>query len=435
MRLIITITCALFAQSLMALPGAVISANSMYHNVLSRCPERIWPGLTWNNAGFVLFSPSTQKAWEIRGGVGATEPLELAYAALAEEFLAIPHFRIVHNGEGSTAFVNVDNLNRSEDEPGAVAVHELFHETEQRGWRMVVDARGDLYPLLSGPRVTRAMLLEDLKAGRLGAAAARFQHWRETWPEEDRLNTDGREGTARYVEQRALILNELGCEASEDAVLKRAEEWIQSLSLATESDLDLEGYLLGAVAAFRLDKENPDWRITSHEGITPLELLLRERVQTEVPPVDPAFESTVSARLDRSQFRLEMLLEPALAELNHAGSVRVVIPRTARNLGYADYVLRADPSLTARLQLNARTERVFEDPRGEEFVAFGPYAVRFAASQTPCGPDLYTFIVLPRENLSTDGRRFAGRSEMIDFNLSGHLVEAGGHTYLCPSEH
>lgn len=408
-------------------------ANNTFQEALYRCPERVWPGMNWSTTGAVFVSADLRKAWFITQGLKA--PVSIG---MSREFQNVSEFKIATYRGKTVAIVNLDKyFQENISMPTALAVHELFHAVGQAGWKMPAQKRGDFFPLDAKPRVARAMILAEFQKyssgdlNALGRAAYWFNIWKAEAPDELRFTTDGREGTAKYVERIALELGRYGCSAN---IVLPLEQWVGEQSPINYFGLDAEGYVLGAVAGILLDRSGVEWKTAVKQGASPLDLLLNTVTPT-VGLVDPAFTRDIDIKVYSVNAEVSHLADP-LTMVNSADAYyRIVVPDTwiGPSLGLLGiFVPRTSPDQT--YLIFSYGQEFSGGRRGSWMTLTSPALglVRGDDKVLPCGYRGIEFLV-PKAQVSKDGDMYAGHTGNVDFEFTARaVVSRDGLIRLCP---
>lgn len=289
------------------------STIQSFKNV-SKCTERIWPGLSWK--GYSFLSVKNSKDRQVAYDVDTDKTYRISLKDLENSegaYQAYDFFK--SNGKNWVA------VNESFVQWGAgpqalfsLGAHESFHYIGQRGWAYKSGSRGTDIPVRWEPRYYRAKLYANLREAfldtsthqaQLGKAAFWFNKWKTEFPNEALAVTDGYEGTATYADQISKGLAIHGCGASEEQLAKVARDSVASSPIfgdmlrgSTTLAADLEGYPIGAVSSFLLRWRLPvaGWEArVSSKADTPLEILLEN-----VVPVNDEMVESETAKLIES---------------------------------------------------------------------------------------------------------------------------------------
>lgn len=414
-------------------------ANSTFQNVLLKCPERIWPGLEWTQTGILLISYLDKSAWMI--GTENIVATRINFALVPDEAGSVSDFKILELHGKTILAINLDGYAGDADTiPLGVAVHELFHRLGQIGWEMPSRPRGDIYPLLSGPRYARAMLLSALQsfanggANDLSAASFWLEKWQAAAPEEVLLSTDRREGTARYVEQTAIALGKIGCAADQKRLFEVTGEWIDHQSLAKMPGLDGEGYTLGAVAAFLLDRRSDDWKAKVPAGKSPLELLL-DGQKAERARENAELRDSISVQVEAANSDIMQWIAPFSSQLESQKYWRVIIPDSWANKtsGFEGFFIpRSAASLTYAI-FAAGTEYAAPSSSTQWMILTDhTLGLQAPGEAQPCANKGTEFLISKSAVKSKRGH-YSAHAQNIDFEFSAMSITRGHFNFLCPT--
>jgi len=411
-------------------------SNAAFHDVLLKCPESVWPGLDWSTTGILLISREARQVWYI--SAKTTAPDTMSLSALPKEAGGLDDFKIFPFRGKTVLALNLDKYQRDEVTlPGAVAVHELFHRIGQANWKLAASKRGDFYPLLAQPRIDRGMLLSEMQtyAGGDTLALPRAAFWYDKWktdaPEEIQYTTDAREGTAKYVERLTVERTRAGGCAGD--VSAGVAQWIRSQNANDLHGLDGEGYTIGAVAGFLLDRAKTPWKEAMKNGATPLELLMNG-AERQSGPEDFDLHTVITARIDAANVEIGHLADPFAAQLKNPDYYRVIIPDgwTGGYFGLMGAVIpRASP---------AQTYLIF--PFGQEFqsgkqnwmILTNPsLAVVRTDENPPCASKGGLEFLVSKSKITSKANHFSAHTANLDFEILGKSVARDGLSYLCPA--
>lgn len=423
--------------------GAAATASRAFHEVLLRCPARVWPGIDWSELQILFSDSKATDAWLV--GRAYREPARVSKDQTIEDMFE-PGFTsgfLEFRGRHTLA-VSTD---RGPDEASVrTAVTGLFREAVQAEWdNPVFDDRGHLFPLLPEPRYFRRMVqenllraLELLAAGRdprpaLETAAWWQARWKKYFPEELAFRTEASDGTALYAEQTARLLSNLGCAAP-------APEFHGGLRRVARSELALEtgafhareGALIGALSSFLLNELSPGWQKQMNGRLMPSDLLFRGlayRAQPERHALLREYRDTVG----RQQALARAHLEPELYRARDKSFVRVSVPGSWQK-GELDvgesYVHRANKSF-AYFFLGRRSQ--FQGDYGKAEL---PARAVLHQGPNPCGGNGLSFLVpasaIRKEDGTGNSRIFHASWNGISFRLRGTSRELAGYPWVCP---
>jgi hypothetical protein len=303
---------------------------SMISEPMVTCPEKVWPGFSWqeNNLQVVLFSTKLQKArlWNHQ----AREGIEHDYANIPELALK-KRWHIYTIGDLPAISFKTDD-EHDDFELVDTLIHEAFHGLFQKSNAWKGDAedadtrRGSFYPLQWEPRYQRYMLwfalnlaIKDPNSESRDKAAAWYSQWRTSFPVEADNIYDRKEGAAQYVGTMAAAIGVLGCSSS---VLERQSyllEQFRMLKIPPKRGLyrlDDESYRLGISSGILLDSiGNTTWKQEVNDGSNSLKVLFREETSSHRPKDDPKIMRAYQYSYQEKNEEIGPLLNPLLSKL------------------------------------------------------------------------------------------------------------------------
>lgn len=422
---------------------AAVASTRAYHEVLLRCPSRIWPGLDWGDLQFLFSDSSSREAWLVGKGYKTPARIEKD-ETLADIFepgfsLGFLDFRGLRTAAVSTEARDSDSAFRA-------AVNGHFRLGAQADWEdSALDDRGALYPLLAEPRYLRRMAADSLlaaldarHAGRdarahLAAAAWWLARWKKNYPEELAMRTDTPDGTALYAEQMARLLFEAGCGARGEAFEEAFRLFVRpELSLSGQEGMPEEGAALGSISSFLLSELRPGWQREMNGRLVTSELVVKG-IAPLAQPEDHSLRALYEAETGALQVRAARHLEPELALEADPSSVRVSVPNS-----WMKSQLNLEESFVLRAR---RRYAYFFLERSHEFggdygVAKLPGHAVLHQGPNPCGGNGLYFLV-PATSVTAEpprglSRVFRGTHGRTSFRLRGVSKNLHGFTWLCP---
>lgn len=290
---------------------------------LKTCPEKIWPGYNpLKEADYIINVPSENKSFII-GSDGFIQ--EKTAEIWGEEGLSPYAF-----GEKDGRKYVIVNFEDSPDEEQAMQTffHEGFHFLGQKGIKASTD-RDELFPVDYDARIARAMQLRNMrkylaekKSDHLQKAAY-WERWiKENRPEEFKANQDWDvlEGSAEFVGLMSSAVSHLGCEASDEELMKKILE-ISSSDIDT-SDRSGQSYSAGLMG-YMLSRLNQTNDVFTKLNQSPLSVALTDCPETEDSP-DAGLKEEFSV-----QFHvIEEAVSQAVDELDTSSGL-VAIPAKA----------------------------------------------------------------------------------------------------------
>lgn len=266
---------------------------------VSKCTERVWPGLSWK--GYSFLSVNNSKDLQVAYDVDTDQTYRISLKDLENSKGAYQAYDFFKSNGKDWVSVNESFVKWGAGKQAlfALGAHESFHYIGQRGWAYKEGrgGRGTDIPVRWEPRYYRAKLYANLREAflnpsmqkeALGKAAFWFNKWKNEFPNEVLAATDGYEGTAKYADHISKGLAIHGCKATEEQLAIVVRESVATSPIFTDFvksngglAADLEGYPIGAVASFLLRWRFPvdGWqsRVAS-KADTPLEILLENVV-------------------------------------------------------------------------------------------------------------------------------------------------------------
>lgn len=398
-------------------PPQVLFTQSLISNVLNRCPQRVWPGVDWRNTSVTLFSHETGRGWRISGTKGRIE------AAGAPPGIKV--FQVQEDLRGIHIAINMDATSDVE-EPASIMVHELFHGLAQKHWKQESLVGVDIYPIEAEARLNRIMLFNSLKRGKIDHAAYWYQQWRLSSPEEVQITRDRIEGSAIYVEWRALAVNALGCDASAEQLNQELMKRLEHEEVTATTGLDLEGYIMGAAAFYHLARQNyPNWHKRIAEGVSPVELLTDSHI-AGAEAVSESFRSEIEDIISFQNEWLEEIFAPLTSALNDPRYFRVAIPAAWQG----KYI-----RFGAMIRPRGNLKLVFQQ------IAGGQTFKNITLTETNLSYDFpemicagaTSYLLVPKYMVQIKSGRYQHASEQLQFDFSATHLEVQGLEFLCPS--
>jgi len=404
-----------------------------FHEVLLRCPERLWPELDWSQTQFLFASGKSKQAWLI--GAGAPQPEVLSETEVPPVAYSAAYSFFEFRGK-TTVTIGLDMPFYDENmSPFDLAVHEMFHHYGQKGWKRSGGGRGTLVPLDFEPRYIRAEMLSALKAAyqdptQLRVAADWYQEWSTRFPHELQSTTDGYEGTANYVETMSRILQRKTCAATDQTVQQEIAARLDRFQSSPGMPFDAEGYGLGALAGMMMDKLGMDWKGGVALGITPLSQLLAGKA-TSLPVSHPQLRAEFQKKYAELNLEIDQWRLPFEQKLGSTNYVRVAVPGNWGEGAYSPkgfYIPKEDPKA---LYTPFNGEHRFESKTGEWIVA-ADSTVGYSREGLEICPSTNWYFLVPRSAISEVNGAFRVNDGEVTFDVGGAYQTGGdGFTYLC----
>ena len=290
---------------------------------LKTCPEKIWPGYQpLKDADFILNVPSENKSYVIKedGSIEVKTSEEWGEEGLSP-------YSYGENGDRKFVIANLEDY-ESEEQALQTFFHEGFHFLGQKGIMPSTD-RDELFPIDYEARIARAMQLRNMRSYLSDKMidnlhkAAYWENWiKKNRTEEHKANQDWDvlEGSAEFVGLMSSAVMQLGCEASDEDLLKKAIELSEPLIDTSErSGQSYNAGLYGYVVS-RLNQTN---EVFQELNKSPLSVVLLDCPQTEEEP-DLALKDVFKAQFSY----VEEAITYAVEELENTTGL-VAIPGSA----------------------------------------------------------------------------------------------------------
>jgi hypothetical protein len=448
------------ANNRSSLPEQIQKIEAGLH-ALIECPDRIWAGDSWTNRQLLFVGNVSEEAFlwndqSNRGSMHAVSFADLPQSLKGDFLLDVLDYR-----GAKTLAVSLDlaavvaSPHLYTDFAIIEAIHEGFHVFAQPSWAALVSTpaaeasyQSPAYPDVWQLRYLRAQVLGAMQASLYeDAPLGNVAHWQQRLRSEyasdlkDIGETDVLEGTARYVEARAVVLGKLGCSATDEAVLAEVKGNGSTFIGPTMFEAGLEPYDLGLVALQLLRKRGASGFETAIQaGTAPVDVLLEgvaPIAQTEDPAVVDAAKSTIESR----NAAAAKWIEPMLVRLDSPTSVRVALPLAWMGSSYES----SDPYRLVNEPGEPQVERMrsvtLEDPVSQIKVKVGGIdTISFV--ETPCATASVAathFLVLPLDagavTLGASGTRLAASTAGLSVSDLPVQVktDSAGREWVCPS--
>ena len=410
--------------------------------VIRGCPERLWPGLSWDSLVVV--------------GIDEKRSLQRGLVMSSGERFEIPIKDLPNPASAKSAygFATKDGqtwmtLNRSytkvEPLPHALfdlGSHEAFHMIGQRGWHYPSGRRGTKIPVRWEPRYYRYEMQKNLReaflsperaAELLGKARYWNERWKQEFPDEVAHNTDGYEGTARYVEYLASGIARSGCQMPEAELRKFVSARLQKEELPDFyfSSSDSEGYFAGSVASYilRWDQRSPGWEKELVEGTTPVDILLAKYEPME----DAGSESVRHSFRNYAMMRQDNIDEKigatrALVEQKDSVWISLSMQEGAGGGSVTSRGHYVDDSVGLTYQVMVSQLTWQNTLRSAD----GLIAI-WLTGDRPCGPEVHQAVVVAASEVKETNGHFEVNGAKIKGTVRGEKKLAGGRTWICPA--
>jgi hypothetical protein len=303
---------------------------------LVECPERLWPGLGWENSEIVFEDPEMADAvvWNDQWPKDRVASSRIS-SAPSTNFVTLPPggFKYWDAG-GKRAMLVVRGPNDDWQRLILKAVHELFHETGESLMPPPSETRrGYFYPEDWRPRYFRTELILWLRsavrkprAEALEAAAYWRNRLQEMYPDDVARTKaiDIREGTANFVGLLGASLAEAGCSASDEALIRNLQNRLSHSGPPFE--VDDESYQLGALAGLLLtQRQAHNWRERAAGGSDLTEMLL-DGVNPSEQKADQEIEAWVLGFYKKKNNELRPIVEAYKSKVESSEYRLLAIP-------------------------------------------------------------------------------------------------------------
>lgn len=424
---------SLFAQ--INPPPGVRFANSTFHDVFLKCPERIWPGMDWSQLQLMFVSGEKHQAWLVSASASAAEALRFKDLPLKAH---ADIFEIFEYREKTTIAVNLEAYpEEGADYPLAIAAHELLHEIAQPGWAALSKAKGDLVPFSSDARYLRIMMYEALQkyadgdSEKIQEAKHWFALWSREFPEEVQFASDANEGTATYAEVMSQILGHSGCNAPAARVDRERQKWIDK-HLANSDGLNAEGYYMGAAAGFLLDRKEAVWKTRVAAGETPLHILFDDVPDKDVSD-NKKRRAEIASDVESQTGDARAWIGAFETELADPNYVRVALPQAwqDRVISYwGEFIPKQNLTHVYRI---FNVDQSFSPPHGTAeniLLAESKMALSMEEKDSPC-PGSSTFFLVRAAAIVSNNKQLTADSEGVVFKIVGEQKIQSGFRYIC----
>lgn len=420
-------------------PQEVKILADKFNTTMMVCPEKIWPLYNWDQLKVVMTYPKQEFSW--LWDPSSNSVSRIANSSLPSSAIGSHYDFFDMNGRKSMS-LNMQNGNK---EVFQLGVHEFFHYHGQSNWTRAKNSggRGTEYPVSWQPRLYRRMIFDNLKkylesnnSADLSKAKFWFDRWTNEYPNESRATTDGKEGTAEYVETMAETIEKLGCTASDEALKSSIITQVKSefgLSVAGQYfELDSEGYQIGGLSALILRfKQNHlnSWTSRMSKGETPLKVLL----ESENPVDDSAPQSLVNTFQNSAQrinAEIASLLDQDIANWPNKSFVRVAAPNQWLQSNLMPSFFTQSAQLNIGLYPLSTAHR-FLSPDGRSDFKLKTNAIVFSYSSQAC-PSQYSYTLVPASQVQVNNGLAIISSSMVEGTVVGRLTnDDQGFQYLC----
>lgn len=428
----------------------VEETNRIAHSLLSvlrNCPNRIWPNLKAGTMDMLLVNKelSNQIIISAQNNRISTIPNESLPPHMFSSAFSF-------NSYAYRSLMHVDT-HLGKDYPNArsiafeLAIHEAFHHMDQAGWtRKENSTRGTTIPLLTSPRIARNMLYRNLLAAyhhksETSTYLGKAKYWHEQWLKADATEgdstTDGYEGTARYAELIAKLLDDRGCGTTEQELERLAvqSDVFQGANAIGFQSLDSEGYYMGGLASLilRFQFPNLNWHDRIVKGETPVEILL-DKVRPVADSVDPNVEREIRAAIKERSLTVDKYLASANNQMQKKTSIYVTLPLSTLKGSFSPYGFFNGRASGIQYTPMAQ-ELTFSFTDGTQFHSEKDAVFIYLPDNSPCQRG-WTFVIDEAELHSRGNNKFEVTSPLFNGPLTARQkTDSDGRQWLCAFEY
>jgi hypothetical protein len=404
-----------------------------FNVAMKQCPERVWPGHSWDDNAVVLRAFAEDRAWLWTfDSVDEVDPTSLPFELANFSFFSTG---LIDNKAALGIDLDIaDEIGiLYEDFATHLAIHEGFHFLGGQDDFTSTDTGGrdPSLPIDFEPRFLRERLIDAIGRGALDEA----RYWNDRHVDEFAADAAGLrgldviEGTAQYVETVGVIVARLGCDATDAEIAAEMNANIDSFVFDVGYDAGGESYVLGPLAGVALRARDGQGFEEAARGAPLHELLLadvaaatvdeaaHEAARTEAEDAIGGLNSSVTAAL-----------APTLAAWDDVSNVRLALPTGALvgSFGYEGGYFLSERSDELHVLINAFAE--FAPNAGDATIDSVTIVEDFVA----CGEDMFAVAIDP--TLATRAGNIA------TFNDGGieasavafdEIVDAAGATWWC----
>lgn len=409
-----------------------------FNVAMKQCPERVWPGHSWDDNVVVLRSIAEDRAWLWSSEATA----EVEPATLPTELRDFTFFSVaVLDGQvalGIDLDITGDFGVLYDDFATHLAIHEGFHflggqddfATDDTG------GRDPELPLAFEPRFLRERTIDALNRRSAALEEAAYWHGRHA----DAFAADAAslrgldviEGTAQYVETVGVIIARLGCDATDEEIRSELDANRDLFIFDPGYDAGGESYVLGPLAGVELRATRGQGWEEQAKSAPMHELLLADGSVTpaavdESAPEHAAARADAEAAVTAANDAANASIAPVLTAWDDVTNVRLALPTAALvgSFGYeGGFVLAERPD---ELHVLINTFAQFGVATGDATLDSVTVVEDFVA----CGTDVFAVAIDPA--LATrDGALASFSGAGVD--VSGVTIEertAIGATWWC----
>lgn len=406
---------------------------SAFNVSMKECPERVWPGHSWDDNAVVLRGFAEDRAWVWTvDSVDEVEPSSLPFELAEFSFFSTGEL----DGKGALG-IDLDIA----DEIGVIyqdfathlAIHEGFHFLGGQDDFTSTDTGGrdPSLPIDFEPRFVRERLIDSLKRGALDEA--RYWNDRHGAAFADDANglrgLDVIEGTAQYVETVGVIVARLGCDATDAEIAAEMEANIESFVFDPGYDAGGESYVLGPLAGVALRARDGQGFEEAAKGAPLHELLLADVAAAVVDETAHAdARSAAEEAIGGVNTQVAAALAPTLAAWDDVANVRLALPtnKLVGSFGYEGGYFLSERSDELHVLINAFAQ--FAPNAGEALLD----NVTIVEDVQACGADVFAVAIDPAlATRAGDVATFSGGGVDVSAVAFEELVDDAGATWWC----
>lgn len=416
---------------------------------LQNCPERVWSHAETSlaEAQYLFLFADRDTAYSIYSPINNTNYLALPKGELAEEWLTI-YNRGQFQGKSTLGFqfgLFSENYEDSEDGWWGTDIPFFFHEAFHQNWQHAFSykssspsRRAQDYPIDWYPRYLRIATINALYDSFLNNQTLSYAaYWWDrynTYALDEALSidrTDRVEGTAEYAESILTAITNLGCDATEESLIKNIKNNKSFSPYDYSIDLDSESYKIGEVAGLLLRLHSiENWQSRIEEGETPAEVLLSNVSATE-PLIDDHLEQSIQQSTAEDNSRLSALLDEDINNILDKNRIRMAFNVSDIQGSYSTQgfyrpvnhpqIHEITASMDALIQLNGPIKLID--------------SAVFELETTACSSSVHLlqYVSLDSNILELTEDRFSYYTPSIEFSdIAFEKIEQDGFIWLCP---
>lgn len=383
-------------------------------DVLIDCPDRLWPGFSWQNYQVTFEDPQQSDAvrWNSPSPTGGSQDNRISLIPQSSVLALTPGAFILE----SSGILLSRRPKEAWQELVETAIHETFHRTQ----KIQNIFRDYIYPEDWQPRYLRQEIIRSLhdeltNVGTDGLARSKFwrMRWERLYPDDIGRNQgmDFLEGPAKFVGQLGVSLATLGCDASNTRLITNA---VARMNLSENFERAEESYRLGLLVGLLLERGKVNaWHERVTRGEMPLNILL---------------ENTQPQK-DGGSFSLKRRVKVYYQRKN--SEVREIVAGYKHDLGSTEYVPLAIPAAWLVGSFQSRPLFIKFD--------FTEGVAALMSVDTLCQfrkPDASASISIKGENIAQIGMTFGGEETIYYiFSVPANALKGDPSGYSINSEH